>query len=199
MWDPCSDNISYSIISDWCDFAEAEYHQLLLSEHSDSVWDDQSGDEEGDGEEVEDDDDDDDDEEEEEEEIRPAADEKENDDGYRDYDGHQDKAKQQDTVRVLLDDAVSRAESNSGSDHDSDTSSPATPTKDPASPDSRDWDKADICKKSRQLSPPPLVWQHHPAEQDDVDEGSEEEREDRAAEWIWWLSRQRISSSSNAL
>ncbi|KAI9494967.1 hypothetical protein BDB00DRAFT_816474 [Zychaea mexicana] len=148
------DSLGYFMISDWCEYAEAEYQQLLLSERNDVVWDDDD-----------DDDDDDEDEDEEEEDVGYLGEEDDEDEEAvvsseeeslspavaaiaavvmstvseaekerivskavvhdEGDEGNKDEEEEDD------DDAVNPGESSGTSDHDSDTSAPTTPTKDP--------------------------------------------------------------------
>ncbi|KAI7848813.1 hypothetical protein BDC45DRAFT_540725 [Circinella umbellata] len=240
------ESLGYFTISDWCDYAETEYQQLLLNERNDIVWDDEEDEDEQEDEEEDEEDDDigylaeeeveDEEEEEEEEEEESSSslliEEREvigNDsDNISLGDMIMSPVSQAEEVKLYSEqhhnndrhdetemkpDIVNPGESSSStSDHDSDTSAPTTPTKDPTAPAPPSWATANpntnattgvnpttesVVQKiqhgdSRQ-GQQPWLWQPHDEDDNDVEE---EEREDRATEWIWWLSRQRLSEPS---
>ncbi|ORY94589.1 hypothetical protein BCR43DRAFT_564877 [Syncephalastrum racemosum] len=175
---------THAILSDWCEYAEAEYQQLLLSERNDIVWDDQ---------------------EDEEEDEEESCDEQHLCDEDVDEEEIENIGESEDdeaTASLPEDHGSSREEESSSatSDHDSDTSAPSTPTKDPApAPDSWASRKSDgqewrwHAEDSREPQPTVVV------SDDEYESEEEEQREDRAAKWIWWQSRRqssRLSSTS---
>lgn len=152
--------------SDWCEYAEIEYQQLLLSEQGDMICDD--------------------------------------DDENDDIGSFEDE----DEESSQLEEACST------SDHDSDTSAPTTPTKDPITGASlQPWKQDSVSNTSsnttmvqpstntseQQQSQDPTtaqVWLWQPnttkvgtAVNDEIE--NEEQGQDRAAEWVWLISSSR--------
>ncbi|KAJ8659072.1 hypothetical protein O0I10_005110 [Lichtheimia ornata] len=172
------DSLGFFMISDWWEYAEIEYQQLLLSEQGDMICDE-------------------DDEEEENDDTGSFEDDEEEDE----------------------EDASQLEEACSTSDHDSDTSAPTTPTKDPITGASlHQWKQDSVSNTSssttmvqpstntseqRQQQPQDpttaQVWLWQPntkaagttapaAAVNDDEMENEEQGEDRAAEWVWLIS-----------
>ncbi|KAI7882613.1 hypothetical protein K492DRAFT_193418 [Lichtheimia hyalospora FSU 10163] len=159
---------------DWCEYAEIEYQQLLLSEQGDMICDDEDDD---------------------------YDDEEENDD----IDSFEDEDEEESSQ---LEEACST------SDHDSDTSAPTTPTKDPITGASlHQWKQDSVSNTSsnttmvqpstntseqRQQPQDPTttqVWLWQPNTKAEATAAAavngemenEEQGEDRAAEWVWLI------------
>ncbi|KAI9315898.1 hypothetical protein BX666DRAFT_1952574 [Dichotomocladium elegans] len=206
------ESLGYSMISDWCDYAEIEYQQLLVNEGYDASWDD---DEEGNDDVA-------DNEEDYEASIDEEAiyEEEEEDDNDDELEhafaaaaaaAAATAAETDEDDDEELDDEVIHNETNSTtstSDQDSDTSAPATPTKEPIAADNLNGNiKTNSCGSHPHQPQQSWLWQprHHHIEEDSTnnrqicrenDEGGGEQ-EDKAIDWIWWITRQRQQQSSN--